>query len=531
MEEGEEAPPTVIEGEVDGVHVQDILVDTGAARTMVHSGLVADEKLVEQGAHIFIRCAHGDLADYPVARVTITVGGKSYPLFAAVSGSLPVSVLLGRDLPGLVNLLQRTGPTAEVLVMTRAQKRQHQRKEAELAARNSMSGAQTTPIEFKEAESEGEPFGAEFAEDLFSGGRPKPHLTRRQKRQHNAQVVQQKDQANPLDISAAEMKELQEMDGSLAAVRLAARGQPSTVAGTGFLERDGLLLRRWKPAGSGDLDREVEQLVLSVQCRKAVLQLAHQIPLAGHLGRQKTAQRILQRFYWPSLFKDVADFCKSCSECQKTSPGQKLRAPLIPLPVVEEPFQRIAMDIVGPLPKSRAGHRYILVICDYATRYPEAVPLRSIDATHVAEELMKVFARVGIPQEILTDQGANFTSQLLREVYRLLHVQPIRTSPYHPQTDGLVERFNQTLKAMLRRAATDEGRDWDKLIPYLLFAYREVPQASTGFSPFELLYGRAVRGPLDILKECWEASSKSSESIVSYVLTMQEKLAKMSELA
>ena len=189
------------------------------------------------------------------------------------------------------------------------------------------------------------------------------------------------------------------------------------------------------------------------------------------------------------------------------------------------------MDIVGPLPKSRVGHKYILVICDYATRYPEAVPLRSINAQHVAEELMQVFARVGIPQEILTDQGTNFTSQLLNEVYRLLLIQPIRTSPYHLQRDGLVERFNQTLKAMLRRAATDKGKDWDRLIPYLLFAHREVPQASIVLSPFELLYGRVMRGPLDILKDCWEASSKSNESIVSYVLTMQEKLAKMSELA
>ena len=207
---------------------------------------------------------------------------------------------------------------------------------------------------------------------------------------------------------------------------------------------------RWTQAGADDPDMEVEQLVLPRQCRKAMLQLAHQIPLAGHLRRQKTAQRILQRFHWPSLFKDVADFCKSCAECQKTAPGLKLRVPLIPLPVIEESFQRIAMDIVGPLPKSRAGHKYILVICDYATRYPEAVPLHSIDAQHVAEELMQVFARVGIPQEILTDQGTKFTSQLLKEVYRLLHIQPIRTSPYHPQTDGLVKRFNQTLKAMLR---------------------------------------------------------------------------------
>ena len=91
-----------------------------------------------------------------------------------------------------------------------------------------------------------------------------------------------------------------------------------------------------------------------------------------------------------------------------------MRTPLVPFPVIEEPFQRIAMDIIGPLPKSCAGYKYILVICDYTTRYPEAVPLRSIDAEHVAEELMKVF---GIPQEILTDQGTNFTSQLLKEVY------------------------------------------------------------------------------------------------------------------
>jgi len=80
------------------------------------------------------------------------------------------------------------------------------------------------------------------------------------------------------------------------------------------------------------------------------------------------------------------------------------------LPIIDTPFQRIAMDIVGPLPRSRQGHRYILVMCDYATRYPEAVALRSIDAEHVAEELVKVFARVGIPEEILTDQGSNFTS-------------------------------------------------------------------------------------------------------------------------
>ena len=174
---------------------------------------------------------------------------------------------------------------------------------------------------------------------------------------------------------------------------------------------------------------------------------------------------------------------------------------MVPLPIIGAPFSRVAMDRVGPLLRSRSGNRYILVLCDYATWYPEAIPLKNTDAETIAEELVALFSRVGIPHEILTDQGSNFQSQLLKELYRLLRVEAIRTSPYHPQTDGLVERFNQTLKAMLRKTASDEGKDWDKLIPFLLFAYREVPQESTGYSPFELLYGQDVRGPLDVLKQ------------------------------
>ena len=129
-----------------------------------------------------------------------------------------------------------------------------------------------------------------------------------------------------------------------------------------------------------------------------------------------------------------------------------------------------------------------------------------------------------MPKEILTDQGTNFMSKLLTELYRMLHIQPIHTSPYHPQTDGLVERF---IKSKL---VGDEGKDWDRLLPYLLFAYREVPQASTGFSPFELVYGWQVQGPLDIIKESWEADKRSNESVVSHILTVQGRLSKMSEL-
>ena len=214
---------------------------------------------------------------------------------------------------------------------------------------------------------------------------------------------------------------------------------------------------------------------------------------------------------------------------QLTSTRMVCPVPLIPLPVMEVPFHRIGMYVVGPLPRSRTGNRFVLVVVDYATRYPEAIPHRTVDAEQVAEALMGFFSTVGIPVEILTDQGSNFMSKLLKEVYHLMGVKPICTSPYHPQTDGFVERFNQTLKAMLRRSA-EEGKDWDKLPLYVLFAYREVPQETTGFSPFELLYGREVRGPLDVIRETWEADVSSRESVVSYVVGMRERLEAMAEL-
>ncbi len=176
---------------------------------------------------------------------------------------------------------------------------------------------------------------------------------------------------------------------------------------------------------------------------------------------------------------------------------------------------------------------FMLVITDYATRYPEVFPLKTVRARNVALCLVQLFSRVGFPRTIVTDQGSNFMSKLLKQVYQLLGIKGLRTTPYHPQTDGLVERFNQTLKQMLRKFVSDTGADWDQWLPYLLFAYREVPQASLGFSPFELLYGREVRGPLSLLEEIWKGSHKipDPQNVVAYVLQMREKLESMSQFA
>lgn len=147
------------------------------------------------------------------------------------------------------------------------------------------------------------------------------------------------------------------------------------------------------------------------------------------------------------------------------------------------PFQKVAIDLVGPFsPASARGNKWVLTVVDYATRWPEAIPLRSIDTESVAEALLGVFTRVGFPQEILSDKGTQFTSQLMNEVCRLINVKQAFTTPYHPMSNGLNEMFNAIFKQMLKKMCQKRLSDWDRYLNAVLFAYREVPQTSIGFS-------------------------------------------------
>ena len=139
--------------------------------------------------------------------------------------------------------------------------------------------------------------------------------------------------------------------------------------------------------------------------------------------------------YWPGVKRDIEDYCRACPECQRTAPRPSVRNLLIPMPLIEVPFERLALDIIGPLPRTCRGHRYILGMVDYATLYPKAVPLRATTAKAVARELMILCSRVGIVKEIQTDQGSCFTGV---EGPTQLQIRHLRTSVYHPQTDGLV---------------------------------------------------------------------------------------------
>lgn len=176
-----------------------------------------------------------------------------------------------------------------------------------------------------------------------------------------------------------------------------------------------------------------KHLVVQTSCRPLVLHLAHTVPWAGHLGQQKTYMRLGSRFFWPTMFTDVKYFCTTCPDCQVTTHIKAKQVPLHPLPIISTPFRCIAMDVVVPLEKSSSVYQYILVICDYATRFPEAFPLRSIKTPKIIGALVQLFSRLGVPDEIITDQATNFTSGTMKQLQKELSIKGKRTTPYHPQ--------------------------------------------------------------------------------------------------
>jgi len=335
------------------------------------------------------------------------------------------------------------------------------------------------------------------------------------------------------DMGPEELQKLQQNDGSLTKIRKLVADGLSTDKIRFFMKND--LIYREFSSSSVENGKTFLQLVVPESLRTRVMRLGHESVMSGHLGCKRTAHKVLAEFYWPGVQSDIKRFCQSCDACQRTIPrGKVVRAPLGKMPLIEVPFQRVAVDLVGPIePRSAKGNRYILTLIDYASRYPEAVALPSIEAERVAEALLEMFCRLGVPAEMLTDMGSQFTSEVMREVSRLLSLKQLTTTPYHPICNGLVEKLNGTLKLMIKRLCIEKPKDWDRYLGPVLFAFRDAPQESLGFTPFELIYGRSVRGPMSILRELWtkEVAEDEVKTSYQYVVDLQERLEQSYEVA
>ena len=241
-------------------------------------------------------------------------------------------------------------------------------------------------------------------------------------------------------------------------------------------------------------------MVLPKEFRGKVLQMAHE--RSGHLGARKVKALLKQRFTWPGMGVDVIAHTRSCSVCQLCSKPKSRKAPMMERRVMTEPFEVMAFDLVGPLPKGKGGCMHILTAVCMGSRWPEAIPLRAITARAVATGMVEIFARTGIPLQLLSDQGSQFLSSLVGHLCKDLGIDQVRTAPYHPETNGVVERMHGTLKPMLRKAS-QLGLDWVSQLPFALFALRSAPNRDSSFSPYQLVYGHRVRTPLDILHQGW----------------------------
>lgn len=317
--------------------------------------------------------------------------------------------------------------------------------------------------------------------------------------------------------------EEQQTDASIEHLRHLARdGHPSYIMESGLLFK---IAPTW-------LNTEVNKLlIVPSKFRPEVLLHGHSTIWAGHRGIKRTKDAISKYYYWPNMSKEIALYVKSCPTCQKIDTVKKTnRAPLIPIPLIGEIFDEVVVDILGPIkPVSKTGKQWILVQVCQASRWPEAVALSNIKADTVADALLHIWSRTGIPRTLRHDCGTNFMSKLMAAVESRLGIKDCVSTVFHHESIGVTERFNYTLHQMMRAFAHENPSDWPDRLNQFLFAYREVPHATTGLAPAEIVYNRSnFRGPLAILRDTWThpdgPESGLKRNVLSYLIQTRDRL-------
>eukprot|EP00731_Ephydatia_muelleri_P017503 Em0010g601a len=248
--------------------------------------------------------------------------------------------------------------------------------------------------------------------------------------------------------------------------------------------------------------------------KERILESCHAGVAGSHLGRDKTIDKISARFFWKNMYEDIKKYVKECDVCQRMNPKfVKSNAKLHPVPVRAQVWHKVGIDLIGPLPETKKGNKYIVTLLDYFSKWPEACPIPNKTALAVAQFLFEMFCRFGCCEVVISDQGREFVNAVQAELFALTGTKHCLTSAYHPQSNGLTERFNQTLQTALQKVVNDEQNNWDDHISAILFAYRTAKQKATKLSPFELMYCRKAILPveMDPLNEVSSGNEKECE--------------------
>ena len=222
--------------------------------------------------------------------------------------------------------------------------------------------------------------------------------------------------------------------------------------------------------------------------------------MAGHLGIEKTINRLRMKYFWQGQSEEIKRHVQTCVPCQMRKKVVGKPQGLMQFITVENPFDKVGIDLLGPFPETKFGMKHIMVVVDYFTKWVETKALESAKALDVANAFVQtVILRHGAPESILSDRGKAFISEIMTEVFKLLKTNHNTTVAYHPQCNGLCERQMHTFATMLSMYVSQDHRDWDVLLPYMQFAYNISTQDSTRRTPFYLIYGREARYPEDVM--------------------------------
>ena len=281
-----------------------------------------------------------------------------------------------------------------------------------------------------------------------------------------------------------------------------------------FVMKRGVLYKSIKEDGE-----IIEQLVLPPCYRNEVLKGLHNE--VGHPGRDRTLGLLHERFFWPGMTKDTEKWIEHCDRCIRRKSGSDIRAPLVNINT-SYPLELVCMDFLT-LETSKGGFSNILVITDHFTKFAMAIPTKNQTAKTTAETFYNNFIlHYGIPNRIHSDQGSNFESNIIKELCHLTNMEKTRTSIYHPQGNSGPERFNRTLLGMLGTLETEQKTDWKKYVNSLVYAYNCTPQSSTKHSPFEIMFGRKPKLPIDSLFE--QVMDNNTKSTKQYIDDLKQRM-------
>lgn len=256
--------------------------------------------------------------------------------------------------------------------------------------------------------------------------------------------------------------------------------------------------------------------------RIKLLQQVHEGILSSHPGVIHMYDKLREYVWWPSLISDVTLYVRQCVKCQQRRQRIK-KAPVLPMTVPGGPWLHIGVDITGPFPITSRNNIYILVVIDHFTRWAEAFAISDQKTETIASIIVSgIICRHGLPRVIQSDRGSNFVSHLAQQIYAMLGIKRVTTTAWHPQSNGVVERFNGTLKETLSMWVNEEHTDWDVLLPFALFAYNTSVHQVLHESPFYLLHGRDARLPIDYIVTTTQDNNNISTH--EYAISLVDRL-------